>query len=44
MNKGMGPEDAVKLNPLKQYEAEFGDPSVFLYGAYRSMLIAYVPD
>jgi len=44
MNKGMGPEDVVKLNPLKQYEAEFGDPSVFLYGAYRSMLIAYVPD
>jgi cyclase len=44
MNKGMGPEDAVKLNPLKQYESEFGDPSAFLYGAYRSMLIAYVPD
>jgi cyclase len=44
MNKGMGPEDAAKLNPLKQYQAEFGDPSVFLYGAYRSMLIAFVPD
>jgi glyoxylase-like metal-dependent hydrolase (beta-lactamase superfamily II) len=44
MNKGMGPEDAAKLNPLKQYQAEFGDASVFLYGAYRSMLIAYVPD
>lgn len=44
MNQGMGPEDAVKRNPLKQYEAEFGDPSVFLDGAYRSMLIAYVPD
>ena len=44
MNKGMGPEDAAKLNPLKQYQAEFGDPSAFLYGAYRSMLIAFVPD
>jgi cyclase len=44
MNKGMGPEDAAKLNPLKQYQADFGDPSVFLYGAYRSMLIAFVPD
>jgi cyclase len=44
MNMGMGPEDAVERNPLKQYQAEFGDPSVFLYGAYRSMLIAYVPD
>jgi glyoxylase-like metal-dependent hydrolase (beta-lactamase superfamily II) len=44
MNMGLGPEDAAKRNPLKQYEAEFGDASVFLYGAYRSMLIAYVPD
>jgi cyclase len=44
MNMGLGPEDAVQRNPLKEYEAEFGDPSAFLYGAYRSMLIAYVPD
>jgi cyclase len=44
MNMGMGPEDAVVRNPLKQYQAELGDPSEFLYGAYRSMLIAYVPD
>ncbi len=44
MNKGRGPEDAVALNPLQQYQAEFGDPSAFLYGAMRSMMIAYVPD
>jgi cyclase len=44
MNMGMGPEDAAKRNALKQYESEFGDASEFLYGAYRSMLIAYVPD
>ncbi len=44
MNKGYGAEDAVAANPLQQYEAEFGDPSAFLDGAYRSMLIAYVPD
>jgi glyoxylase-like metal-dependent hydrolase (beta-lactamase superfamily II) len=44
MNQGMGPEDAAARNPLKKYEAEFGDASAFLYGAYRSMLIAYVPD
>ena len=44
MNKGFGAEDAVASNPLKQYEAEFGDPSAFLDGAYRSMLLAYVPD
>jgi cyclase len=44
MNKGFGAEDAVAHNPLQEYEAEFGDPSAFLDGAYRSMLIAYVPD
>lgn len=44
LNKGYGPEDAVEHNPLRRYEAEFGDPSEFLYGALRSMQIAYVPD
>jgi glyoxylase-like metal-dependent hydrolase (beta-lactamase superfamily II) len=44
LNRGFGPEDAVEHNPLEKYEAEFGDPSEFLYGALRSMLIAYVPD
>jgi cyclase len=44
MNMGFGAEDVVDRNPLKQYQAEFGDPSAFLNGAYRSMLIAYVPD
>jgi glyoxylase-like metal-dependent hydrolase (beta-lactamase superfamily II) len=44
MNMGFGPEDAVEGNPLSEYEAELGDASNFLDGAYRSMLIAYVPD
>ena len=44
MNKGYGAEDCVRDNPLKKYESEFGDPSAFLDGAYRSMLIAYVPE
>jgi glyoxylase-like metal-dependent hydrolase (beta-lactamase superfamily II) len=44
MNRGFGPEDAAEQNPLAAYEAEFGDPSAFLYDAYRSMLIAYVPE
>lgn len=44
MNKGLGPEDAVQRNPLKEYQSEFGDPSTLLYGAMRSMMIAYVPD
>ena len=44
LNMGFGPEDAVKQNPLKAYESEYGDSSTFTYGALRSMLIAYVPD
>jgi cyclase len=44
MNMGLGAEDVVERNPLKQYQAEFGDASAFLDGAYRSMQIAYVPD
>jgi glyoxylase-like metal-dependent hydrolase (beta-lactamase superfamily II) len=44
MNMGLGAEDVVERNPLEQYAGELGDPSAFLDGAYRSMLIAYVPD
>ena len=44
MNMGLGPEDAVTRNPLREYSTEFGDPANFTYGALRSMLIAYVPD
>ena len=44
LNMGLGPEDAVTRNPLKEYQTEFGDPSAFTYGALRSMMIAYVPD
>ena len=44
MNMGLGADDVVERNPLKQYQSEFGDPSAFLNTAYRSMQIAYVPD
>jgi len=44
LNKGFGAEDAVAANPLAPHAAEFGDASAFLDGAFRSMLIAYVPD
>jgi len=43
-NKGFGPSDAVAARPLKDYEGELGDASVFIAGAYRSLLQAYVPD
>jgi hypothetical protein len=44
MNMGFGPEDVVERNPLAAYEDEFGDSSAFVYGALRSMMLAYVPD
>ena len=44
LNKGFGPEDAARENPLKEYEKEFGDATQFEYDALRSMMIAYVPD
>jgi glyoxylase-like metal-dependent hydrolase (beta-lactamase superfamily II) len=44
LNMGLGPEDAVQRNPLREYAAEFGNPSPFTYGALKSMMIAYVPD
>ena len=43
-NKGFGPSDAVAAHPLEDYENELGDASVFIAGAYRSLLQAYVPD
>jgi glyoxylase-like metal-dependent hydrolase (beta-lactamase superfamily II) len=43
-NKGFGPSDAVAARPLKEHEEELGDASAFIYGAYRSLLQAYVPD
>ena len=44
MNEGMGYDDVVVINPLQGHEDEFGDPSVFLDGAYRSKEMAEVPD
>ena len=43
-NKGFGPSDAVAARPLKDYEDELQGSSVFIAGAYRSLLQAYVPD
>ena len=44
LNIGMGWDDVVAANPLKQHEAAYGDPSKFLELAMRSMQMAYVPD
>jgi cyclase len=42
-NKGFGPNDIVDAHPLKDYEAQYGDPAQFLDYAYRSLQLATIP-
>ncbi|MEO6376941.1 MAG: MBL fold metallo-hydrolase [Caulobacteraceae bacterium] len=42
-NKGFGPADVIEARPLKDYEAQFGDPAQFLEAAYRSIQLATIP-
>lgn len=42
-NKGFGPKDVIAARPLKDYEAQYGDPAQFLDAAYRSIQLATVP-
>lgn len=44
LNIGMGWDDVVTLNPLRQFEDRYGDASYFLETAHRSLQMAYVPD
>jgi glyoxylase-like metal-dependent hydrolase (beta-lactamase superfamily II) len=42
-NKGFGPKDVIDGRPLKDHEAQYGDPAQFLDAAYRSIQLATVP-
>jgi len=42
-NKGFGPKDVIEARPLKDHEAQYGDPAQFLDAAYRSLQLATVP-
>jgi len=43
-NKGMDSGDCVAARPLKAFEAEFGDATAFVVGAFHSLNLAYSPD
>jgi cyclase len=43
-SKGFGASDVVAARPLKEHEKDFGDATAFLKGAYRSLILAYLPD
>ena len=44
LNLGMGWDDVVAMNPLKQYEEQYGSADYFLETAMRSLQLAYEPD
>jgi cyclase len=44
LNIGMGWDDIVALNPLRQYEDRYGNAARFLELAMRSIQMAYLPD
>ncbi|NNE36791.1 MAG: hypothetical protein HKN08_00680, partial [Gammaproteobacteria bacterium] len=44
LNLGMGPKDIVNMGLLDPYIDDFGDPTLFLDHAHRSIQRAYVPD
>jgi cyclase len=44
INKGFDSGDAIAARPLKTHEAEFGDPTAFITGAFHSLNLAYSPD
>jgi glyoxylase-like metal-dependent hydrolase (beta-lactamase superfamily II) len=44
MRKGLGPEEALALEPTKEFDAQFGDPRQFVLMAFRSMWGHLSPD
>jgi cyclase len=43
-NRGMDSGDCIAARPLKDHEAQFGDPAPFIRGAFQSINLAYSPD
>jgi cyclase len=43
-NKGYDSGDCVAQRPLRDYEANFGDPAAFIAGCFHSLNLAYSPD
>jgi glyoxylase-like metal-dependent hydrolase (beta-lactamase superfamily II) len=43
-NKGYDSGDCIAARPLKEFEAQHGDASKFVYGAFQSLNLAYSPD
>ncbi len=44
IRKGLGPEEVVALNPTKEFNAEWGDPTQFTIQAFESLWGHFAPD
>lgn len=44
IRKGLGPEEVVALNPTKEFNAEWGDPTQFTTQAFESLWGHFAPD
>jgi cyclase len=44
LNKGLDSGDCIAARPLKDHEAQYGDPKPFIHGAFQSLNLAYSPD
>jgi glyoxylase-like metal-dependent hydrolase (beta-lactamase superfamily II) len=44
LNKGMGPDEVIASAPAKEYEAQWGNPDVFVEAGFRSLWGHYAPD
>ncbi|MEJ0100023.1 MAG: MBL fold metallo-hydrolase [Pseudomonadota bacterium] len=43
-NKGFDSGDCIAARPLRDYEAQYGDATAFIRGAFFSLNLAYSPD
>jgi glyoxylase-like metal-dependent hydrolase (beta-lactamase superfamily II) len=44
LNKGLGPEEALALEPAKEFEASFGASGPFVLAAFKSLWGHFAPD
>ncbi|HUN26034.1 MAG TPA: MBL fold metallo-hydrolase [Steroidobacteraceae bacterium] len=44
IRKGLGPDEVVALNPTKEFNAEWGDPTQFTTMAFESLWGHFAPD
>ncbi len=43
-NKGFDSGDCIAARPLREFEAQYGDATAFIRGAFYSLNLAYSPD